>query len=228
MAGLAWWRSGGMVGLLGLGLAALIWSPDRGPSDEPSVAAVTVWNGRRLAGDVADVAVPVDGQIVTASWTDAQRAGHAWRPGDRVRRGQLLAVVWSPELSERKSRLLAAASRHLAGQQALAELQRQRAEPIAIAEAESHCRIEAAILARAEADLRKLGFTAEEMLAIRTCAARLHAEHDAHLRPADWAQFELHAPCDGVLVQAVTAGSSVHHGNVLFRIAEQANPRGGR
>jgi predicted deacylase len=228
MAVWAWWRSGWIFGLVGLGLAALVWSPASGPSGDASFATVTVWNGRRIAGEVADVAVPVDGQIVAASWLDAERAGHVWRPGDRVRRGQVLAVVWSPELSERKSRLLAAASRHLAGQQALAELVRQGAEPIAIAEAESNCRIEAAIVERAQADLRKLGFTADEMLAIRACAARLHAERDAHLRPADWAQFELHAPCDGVLVQAVAAGASVHHGNVLFRIAEQSNTRGER
>jgi cobalt-zinc-cadmium efflux system membrane fusion protein len=176
---------------------------------------------------VVDVRASVEGRIVSAGsvlskiqsapGVEIHRSLH---PGDKIKKGQVLATLWSPRVGERKSRFLAAASRLMFDEASIDRLRLEKASASTIAEAERHCRMGKTSLARAEQALRETDFTEDDIAAVRRAAAQLHLGQPDYSRAETWAEVELRAPHDGVLLQASAApGGAISEGAVLFRIA---------
>ncbi len=176
---------------------------------------------------VVDVCASVEGRIVSAGSVASKiqsapgvEIHRSLHPGDKIRKGQVLATLWSPQVGERKSRFLAAASRLMFDETSLDRLRHDKASASTIAEAERHCRMDKTSLARAEQALRETDFTEDDIAAVRRAAAELHQGQPDYSRAETWAEVELRAPHDGVLLQASAApGGAISEGVVLFRIA---------
>ena len=217
MVNLSVLRSSSVFGLILIGLGALSW---------PSVNAVShaeVGSGVQnlLESGIACscVTMAFDGRVVETDQRHTMSAG--LKPGDHVRQGQVLAVIRSTELGEKKSRLLAAASRLMSDEEALVRQTVAGADANTLAEMRQHCQLDRARLLRAEHTLEELALSREEIAQLYELAVRLHADRSEQCREQIWAEFAVHAPRDGVLVQAnATAGSNVHPGSVLFTIAD--------
>lgn len=200
----------------------------KSPDVEPSRAAPPA---RELAkaAHVVDVRAAVGGRIVTMGTVAVKLGGHggiskssrSLRPGDNVTKGQLLAVVWSPDIGEMKSRFLAAASRSMFDEASLKRLEAQHASAVALAEARRHCLSDRASLARAERSLRRIDDSDELIATLRAAAAEVHREQPDYSRAETWAEFELRAPRAGVLVQVAPGpGGDVEAGAVLFQVVD--------
>jgi biotin carboxyl carrier protein len=135
---------GSAFGVIVAGLVALSWPLGSVTLSEPKrdlVAAAPPGSSeaQAQAREISDVVAPVDGRVTLAN-SVATSCASAFEPGDRVHRGQVLAVIRSAELGEKG-------------------------------------------------------------------------------RSPERTELELHAPCDGVLLEVVAEGSSVQSGTVVFRIS---------
>lgn len=183
-------------------------------------------------GGALGVVAPVAGRILPATRrvskaTATLPATRHLQPGDHVKKGQVLATLWSPELAETKSRYIAAVTSLLVEQEQLCVLRQQGAAQVAIAQAEQRLAMDGASLERAELGLRALHLIDGEIEALRHAAQQLHDAHANHCRASNWAQWEVHCPRDGVVVRvAADDGQTVRSGSVLFEIvAEGAGDR---
>ena len=219
----------GIVALLALGLAAAVWRILRG---EPQPAA-TVSQGevRVLVSGPGTVQarVPVS---VSARITAEVMSLHADH-GDRVRRGQMLAVLDDRDLAAKRAaaraaletvaRNIGAAQASLAKSQADLELARSRQRR----DAELHA---AGFISFASYDASALGLKAAEAAADNAAAllAARRAEEQAagqEARYADalWSHTRIDAPIDGLVIQrAAEVGSTAAPGVALFRLVDPA------
>ena|GEM_PF-881856 len=153
------------------------------------------------------------------------------RFGDTVKKGQLLAVVWSRELGEKKSELAATLSRLVFDRETLARLTKARDSiPIStLREAERRVR-EAEIAAeRTEKTLRAWQLPFEDVEQLRdelmssAAASPTAAETAGQISQNSvdkWARVEIRSPIDGTIVEKnITIGSLVDLNDILFRIA---------
>jgi len=194
-----------------------------------SIVALTVALPHRqvLVGSSLDVVTPVEGQVMpTSTLAPSHRAATAVprrpQPGDHVKKGQVLATLWSAELAETKSRFIAAVTSLLIKKDQLLALRRQSADASSIAQAEQRLALDDASLERAELGLRALCMADAEIDALRQAAEQLHNASANHCRPSNWAQWEVHCPRDGVVVRVAAGdGQTVRSGAVLFEIAEE-------
>jgi membrane fusion protein, heavy metal efflux system len=171
------------------------------------------------------------------------------RLGDIVHKGQLLAVVWSKDVGEKKSELVDAVSRLNLSERVLQRL--KQLEPGAVAmravnEAQRDFEADLVSVQRAERTLRSWRLTDEEIEAVRKEAQRLHqtqlegALKDGDI-PADalqaafkgsagideqWAQIEIRSPQDGVILERnFTEGQIIDTNDDLFKIGDPSNLR---
>ncbi|WP_020468943.1 efflux RND transporter periplasmic adaptor subunit [Zavarzinella formosa] len=147
------------------------------------------------------------------------------RFGDSVRQGDLLAVVWSKDLGEKKSELVDAVSKLEADEQALArvtELQRQGASPErSLREAERTVQSDRVAVERAERTLKSWRLTAEEIAAVRAEAGRLNKADAKRTECDHWARVEVRATQDGVLLEKnVSVGDIVDTTGDLYKIGD--------
>jgi cobalt-zinc-cadmium efflux system membrane fusion protein len=149
------------------------------------------------------------------------------RPGDRVEAGQLLAVVWSKDLGEKKSELVDALSQlrldraqleHMASAAASGALSES-----ALRDARRRVESDMIAVARAERTLRSWRLTEQEIEDIRAEAERLSQRKEART-PAnekDWAKVEVRARIGGTVVERnVTPGDIVDTSTDLFKVAD--------
>lgn len=169
---------------------------------------------------------------------------HGLRMGDRVRKGQLLAVVWSKEIGEKKSELVDAISKLNLSKRILERLLKLKPGVVsgqALNEAERDYESDMVAMQRAERTLRSWRLTEEEISQMRQEAERLH-EHqrnvgqqlqssDSEMRnlkmkldpvlERQWAQVEIRSPRDGeVLDRSFNVGQIVKSDDDLFKIGE--------
>jgi cobalt-zinc-cadmium efflux system membrane fusion protein len=183
----------------------------------------------RFAGEVMALGTPAGGE--TTELPDA--ASSAARPlavGDTVRKGQLLAVVWSKDLGEKKSELVDAVCKlkyDRINLERLRELYRQAAgTERGIRDAESAVQSDLIAVAKADRTLRSWRLTDAEIAAVRAEADRLGTltqprSPDDHDDPA-WARVEVRAPQDGVILEKnVTFGDVVDTTADLYKIADR-------
>jgi cobalt-zinc-cadmium efflux system membrane fusion protein len=151
------------------------------------------------------------GEVIQLGTTEDREAGRTvtrqLRPGDAVRKGQLLAVVLSKDLGEKKSELVDALVRLAVDEDLLTKLQglfQQGNTPEATyLQQRSQVAADRNAAARAELTLRTWQLPEEEIEAVKAEARRvgqLHGRRDI-AKETEWAKVEVKAPSDGVIVE---------------------------
>jgi cobalt-zinc-cadmium efflux system membrane fusion protein len=172
------------------------------------------------------------GEVVQVGEEAENRTGKATEmrvlsPGDHVKKGQLLAVVWSKDLGEKKSELVDALSQLRLDRETLTrleELARSGATSEAsLRQARRNYEADVNAVARAERTLRSWRLTEAEIDAVKAEAERIRQrgeqrdkEHDR-----DWAKVEVRAPQDGTILEKnVNVGDIVDTATDLYKIAD--------
>jgi cobalt-zinc-cadmium efflux system membrane fusion protein len=148
------------------------------------------------------------------------------RVGDAVKKGQLLAVVWSKEVGEKKSDLVDAISKFNASKttlERLEALERGSVSMQTVREARRTHEADLIAVDRAERTLRSWRETEEEINEVYNEAARISKgdkKSEGHFRET-WANVEIRAPLDGTLLENnLSLGEIVDSGMVLFKVAD--------
>jgi cobalt-zinc-cadmium efflux system membrane fusion protein len=168
----------------------------------------------RFAGEVVEIGKTADGS----------------RPvqfGDRAARGQLLTVVWSRELGEKKSELVDALSQFHLDSQTLTRLRRLYQDAAIperqIRDAERAVDADRIAISRVRRTLQSWRVGEEEITAIEAEAKKLiEAEKTPSGEFVDrWARVELRAALDGVILERnVAVGDIVSPQDDLFEVAD--------
>ncbi len=178
----------------------------------------------RFAGEVVEIGTTSNHEA------DSRSAGPTeFRPlrgGDRVRKGQLLAVVWSKDLGEKKSELVDAVSRLRLDRELLGRLQESFTRGVvperSLREQERNVEADLIAVARAERTLRAWRLTDEEIEAVRAEAEAIRKDPNRRGREdKDWARVEVRSPQDGTILEKnVTVGDLVDTSTDLFKVAD--------
>jgi cobalt-zinc-cadmium efflux system membrane fusion protein len=182
------------------------------------------------AGNLQEVRSRFAGEVVEISKT---RDGT--RPilfGDRVAKDQLLAVVWSRDLGEKKSELVEIMSQLNLHRQTLARL-KQLYENGEIPErqyrdAEHDVQENQVAIARVRRTLQTWRVPQEEIAAVEAEAERLLAgkEKLSEELTQQWARVEVRAALDGVVLERnVAVGDMISTDEDLFKVADLARLR---
>ncbi len=145
------------------------------------------------------------------------------RVGDRIEAGQLLAVVWSKDLGEKKSELVDAVSKlklDITAAARLRELFRQNgtAEK-SVLDAERAVESDRIAVKRIELTLLAWRLDENDVKAIRAEADRIGDPLAARAGAAEWARVEIRAGAAGVLLEKnVGVGAIVDTSTDLFKI----------
>ena len=177
----------------------------------------------RCAGQVMSIGTPVGGQA-----TDPAEVGRELRYGDPVVKGQLLAVIWSRDIGEKKSEMIDAISRLDLDQ---AELKRVQALPGVVTQRqlnEAQRNVQASMIAvdKAERTLRSWRLSDEEIETVRREAQEVMHGEKSRDTDRTWAEVDVRASMDGVLVERnVNVGSIVDSSGDLFKLADLSRVR---
>jgi membrane fusion protein, heavy metal efflux system len=169
------------------------------------------------------------GQVVELGRVDSATAEGEPRPlryGDAVRRDQLLAVVWSREVGEKKSDLINAVS-----QLALDQEQYDRLNALDKGVVPIHVVLDARRkyegdlieVQRVQRTLRSWRLSEQEIAEVVAEAKWMREDHHTAepLAAERWAKFEIRSPLDGVILERnVTIGDLVEVGADMFKIGD--------
>jgi cobalt-zinc-cadmium efflux system membrane fusion protein len=186
----------------------------------------------RFAGEVVEFA-----RVATNNppETSAPAAGNYkdWQPtrpigfGDKVREGQLLAVIWSKDLGDKKAALIDAMIDLRRNRQRLEDLgklyQQGATSKVAYDEAKRTVQHDSSAVNAAERTLRIWKLTDAEIDAVKKEAASINSDKRDPKEEKNWARVEVRAPHDGTIVEKNTnLGDWVDptSGNPMFRIAD--------
>jgi cobalt-zinc-cadmium efflux system membrane fusion protein len=175
---------------------------------------------------IAKVHGRIGGEVVEVASTGTGADKHPLRVGDRVKKGQLLAVVWGKDLGEKKAQMLDALLQLRLDEEIL-----ERAEKAAGAVPEvfllnARRTVQAGrnAVARAERTLRTWRLPEEAIKEVEEEAKRVTARKGVHDRDKerDWARLPIRAPLDGIVVEKNVALGEiiVDPTTVLFQIAD--------
>lgn len=176
---------------------------------------------------LARVRARFDGQVVKLGPVDPNDPES--RPlqfGDSVHKGQLLAVIWSKEIGQKKSDLLDALSRLKLAKITLTRLKSLRTGDVAervVREAEREYEGNLIAVQTAERTLRSWRLTDEEVDGIRQEAERIHEGQTERDRKLDtrWAELDVLSPIDGVVLEKnITVGEIVDSSLDLFKVGD--------
>lgn len=211
-----------------VGLRTAVVAPRSRPLPFPPLHGTLALDSNRLARVHARFA----GEVVSLGRTKAvvepsvtsQPSPTAERPvavGDRVKAGDLLAVVWSKDLGEKKSELADALSRLRADEAVLRRLDAAFKEASvperSLRDAERTVEADRIAVERAERTLRTWRLTEDEIAAVRdekvTAAGRD--------KLGGWARVEVRSPQDGVILEKnVAAGDIVDTTADLYKVGD--------
>lgn len=178
----------------------------------------------RFAGEVVELGhctVPSEASLSTRPFAAVTRPVQV---GDEVKAGQLLAVVWSKDLGEKKSQLVDAVSKLKADEKVLATLrdllkQNATAER-SVRDAERAVDADKVAVGVAERTLKSWRLTDTEITAIRAEADRL-SDPTAKVDSGEWARVEVRAARDGTILEKnLTVGDIVDTTADLFKIGD--------
>lgn len=182
----------------------------------------------RFAGEVVEL-----GELDSSPPAPGESAGEDVRPtrtirfGDAVKKGQLLAVIWSKELGEKKSELVENLSRLRLDQE-----QAKRLEGLMVKGAvpernvrEAERLVEADLIAvtRVERTLRSWRLTESEIDLIRQEAEKVHKQKGQWGKELEstWARVEVRAPISATIMEKnVAVGDFVTTDFGMFTIAD--------
>ncbi len=155
----------------------------------------------RFGGEVIELGKTVDHDV------EGKTIERRLRPGDRVRKGELLAVVLSKDLGEKKNELVDALVKLEVDQGLLSKLEqllKEGATPEATyLQQRAQVAADRNAAARAELTLRTWQLPNDEIEAIKAEARRvgnLRAQRDI-AKETEWAKVEVRSPTDGIIVE---------------------------
>ncbi|MFO0936299.1 MAG: efflux RND transporter periplasmic adaptor subunit [Gemmataceae bacterium] len=175
----------------------------------------------RFAGEVVEI-----GHLNNDVESHSQKShSRPLQPGDKVKKGQLLAVVWSRDLGQIKSQLVDALTNLKTDEIQLRkaeELYRQNSGPErSVRDAAQKVQSDKNAVATAERALRTARLTDQEIAAVRDEANRLLELNPGKLGVDDWARVELRATQDGTILEMnVSNGLIVDTSTDLFKISD--------
>jgi cobalt-zinc-cadmium efflux system membrane fusion protein len=152
--------------------------------------------------------------------------GRPLHVGDRVKKGQVLAVVWSKDLGEKKSELLDAILQQRLDKETLDRLERAFTEGTipegTYRAARRTHEADVNAVARAERTLRVWRAPDDEIQAVKDEAERLARRKGKRDREEEknWARCEVRAPLDGTIVEKNVNVGEVVKTTVLFQVAD--------
>ena len=167
------------------------------------------------------------GDVVEIGKFDDPLGPRPLEPGDFVHKGQLLAVVWSKELGEKKNELVESLARLRIDEERLRSLQsgEEKAAIPAAQVREQRRLVEGDTIAvnTAERTLRTWQVPESEIEAVRAESDRIrgpNGRRDTRL-DENWARLEIRAFMDGTIVEKnVTRGDYVANDLELFKITD--------
>jgi membrane fusion protein, heavy metal efflux system len=172
------------------------------------------------------------GEVITIgpasySYANGPIRERALEYGDRVSQGQLMAVIWSKDLGEKKSDLIETLVQLALSEVRLIDREKAYREGALPEDTINQIRTDVAsnrnAVARAERTLRTWKVSEEEINAVKK-EANLVAEGKKKREPKkemDWAKVEVRAPFDGTIVEKnLSLGKMVDANFDLFKIAD--------
>jgi cobalt-zinc-cadmium efflux system membrane fusion protein len=150
--------------------------------------------------------------------------------GDRVEKNQLMAVVWSKDLGEKKSELVGAISQQRLHEETLKRLEKfaDSVPERTIREAQIAVEQDIVAVERARRTLRSWLLTEDEIKAIETQAERIWERHGKRLprEDKDWARVEVRAPFASVILERNIAVRDIVDTTAdLFKVADLSQLR---
>lgn len=173
----------------------------------------------RFAGEVVSIGVAQPGGTSSGETRPL-------RLGDHVSKGQLLAVIWSKDVGEKKSDLVNALSKLILDEAQLKSLRVLGKEVVAgrqLREAERERESDIIEVDRVERTLRSWRLTEEEINVVRAEAEKIHRGDVLSDMDVDksWAEVEVRSPLDGIVLEKnIVAGDIVDTSLDLFKIAD--------
>ena len=181
----------------------------------------------RFAGDVIElgqIEAPSTDQIPTSEQKTVTRPVSF---GDFIRKGQLLAVIWSKDLGEKKSELIEGLTKLRFDEEKLKRLEdlfSKAAVPERnLLDARREVESDVITIARVERTLRSWRLNSEQIQTIREEAERVRAHKGNWHDELDdtWARVEIRSPIEGTIVEKnVAVGDFVNTELDLFKIAD--------
>jgi cobalt-zinc-cadmium efflux system membrane fusion protein len=148
------------------------------------------------------------------------------RAGDFVKKNDVIAVIWSKEIGEKKSDLVEALSRRNASKATLERLEGLEKGSVSgqvVRDARRQYESDLIAIDRAERTLRSWKETEEEIAEVYAEAERIvRSENpkDSRVRET-WANVEIRSPLDGVVLERnISIGEIVDTGFDMFKIAD--------
>ncbi|MFO0893095.1 MAG: efflux RND transporter periplasmic adaptor subunit [Isosphaeraceae bacterium] len=183
----------------------------------------------RFVGEVVEQGTIPD----PAQGTDGGRvATRPLRFGDSVEKGQILAVLWSSDLGEKKSEYIDTLSKLRLEKETLARLEElfkdQSVPERNVREARRHVESAQIAVARVERTLRSWRLSEEEIADIRLEAEAVSGKEPRRDpdRERSWARVELRAPLAGTILEVnLAVGDIVATDTDLFKIADMRTLR---
>jgi membrane fusion protein, heavy metal efflux system len=169
------------------------------------------------------------GEVVSIGMAHTNNSNVPTRPlrlGDHVSKGQLLAVVWSKDVGEKKSDLVNALSKLYMDETMLKSLRRLREGEVPMSrvrEAERARESDIIEVDRVERTLRSWRLTEEEIDVVRAEAEKIHNDNIKSDIAVDksWAEMEVRSPFDGIVLEKnIVPGDIVDTDLDLFKIAD--------
>ena len=169
------------------------------------------------------------GEIVRIGPAQTENGSRNLRYGDHVERDDLLAVVWSREIGEKKSELVDAKSKLDADRKTLQAYEQAAEGAVArmkIIEARRNVEADFIALTRTELTLRSWRLADVDINAIYQEADDVRKGISSPNRGKTWAELEIRAPISGLIVQKdFNEGAMIDPDDDLFRIADPAKLR---
>jgi cobalt-zinc-cadmium efflux system membrane fusion protein len=182
------------------------------------------------SGRLSHVRARFPGEIVQLGPASGQAAAVGF--GRKVHKNQLLAVIWSQDLGEKKCELIDALSQLRVDEDSLQRIKSVTADGSIperlLHDAERKVEADRIVVSRAERTLQTWRISAEEIEQVRAEANRLLREKkpDREELVTQWARLEVRAPLDGTIVECnVVLGDLVDASTDLFRIADLSRLR---
>ncbi len=182
----------------------------------------------RFAGEVVTIGTSPETPEAPISTNGPADGPRALRLGDPVKKGQLLAIVWSKDLGEKKSELVDAISKLKTDEQTLSRLKELyemggTAER-SLRESERNVQSDRAAVERADQTLRVWRLNDAEIKAIYTEADKLTTADSKRIDPKTWAKVEVRSPQDGVVLEKnVAPGDIIDTTNDLFKVGDMSH-----
>ena len=162
------------------------------------------------------------GELVSIGQTEE---GRPLRLGDKVKSGQLLAIVWSKDLGEKKSELCDAVSKLSADTTTFQRLKDGGVSERSVLEAERIVQADRIAVERAERTLRTWRLSESEIATIRDDAGRIKSDGAGQSpHSSDWAKVEVRSSLSGTIVEkSGNPGDIIDTTATIFTIGDLTN-----